>query len=365
MKSFRILIVSLLLCLSQAPAQSAVLIGLHLNAWDDEKGMYPPSYRTFLITFRDGKPQLSADIPDLIVPRKDGFWRVGSLHKGPPRDGGYQEFIYATPARSVPHAVGEFHPENPDSNCSETKSATIEFVNPDIASVSYEEEPPCSFESESHHATYKLDELGKALDITSLLGPAAWAAQKRAEAKSKLDHELKDCPGVSHPDSTNWGIESPNRLPSSRASSWILVSDFYAPHVCNGGDTYEIKFPVPALIAGTSYHADALASIAASKTAKDLGISSDARLTPDGDSLVAFGNFGYDVPLRVYRIKQQIVDATPVLSVSTDTNLGWGFNVVMIQWAMGSHVAAWESELKALAGTSLPEPIVAVGDRQQ
>jgi hypothetical protein len=66
----------ILFWIPHAPAQSAVLIGLHLNAWDDNKGTHPPSYRTFLITFRDGKAQLAADVPELIVPRKDSFWRV-------------------------------------------------------------------------------------------------------------------------------------------------------------------------------------------------------------------------------------------------------------------------------------------------
>src|SRR5207253_9014516 len=65
------------------PAQTAVLIGLHLNSRTDEKGTsHPPSYRSLLITFRNGRAQLAADIPDLVVPRKAGFWRVGSLHTG-------------------------------------------------------------------------------------------------------------------------------------------------------------------------------------------------------------------------------------------------------------------------------------------
>ena len=84
MRSILCTLVILSLWIPQAPAQSAVLIGLHVNTRDDGNGKQPSSYRTFLITFRDGKAQLAADLPDLIVPRKDGFWRVGTLHKGPP-----------------------------------------------------------------------------------------------------------------------------------------------------------------------------------------------------------------------------------------------------------------------------------------
>lgn len=59
----------------QAPAQSAVLIGVRFH----ESDSHPSIYRTYLITLRGGKVRLAADLPDLIVPRKEGFWRVGTL----------------------------------------------------------------------------------------------------------------------------------------------------------------------------------------------------------------------------------------------------------------------------------------------
>ncbi len=245
-----------------------MLIGLHVNTRDDGDGKQPPSYRTFLITFREGKAQLVADLPDLIVPRKDGFWRVGSVHKGPPGKDQGQEFIYAVPARSVPHAVGEYHPENPDWNCSETDQATVEFVNPDLLSVSYFTEPACSLEVQYQHGTYKLDDLGKELDITAVLGVAAWNAEKKADASAKADDDISpDCVGVSKPDATNWGIERSSRLPGSVVKAWILVSDFNTPHVCRDGDTYEIKFPIPESLTGPTYHADTLSSLLQSKVA--------------------------------------------------------------------------------------------------
>jgi hypothetical protein len=99
-------VAALMFCAGRASAQSAILIGVHINAWDDANGAaHDPSYRTFLVTFRDGKAQFAADIPDLIIPRGDGFWRVGNVHKGAPRDGGYQEFVYAAPVQAVPHAI--------------------------------------------------------------------------------------------------------------------------------------------------------------------------------------------------------------------------------------------------------------------
>jgi hypothetical protein len=353
------MLVVLLLWIPQAPAQSAVLVGLRVNTGDDGNGVHQLSYRTLLITFRDGKAQLAADLPDLIVPRKDGFWRVGTLHKGPPGEYGSQEFIYAVPARNVPRAVGEYHPENPDWNCSETDQATIEFLNPDLLSVSYFTEPACSLEEEHQHGTYKLDEFGKELDITAVLGAAAWGAQKKADAAAKAHNDISaDCIGVSKPDATNWGIVGFNRFPKRVDKAWVLVSDFNTPHVCLGGDTYEIKFPIPESLTGPTYHSDTLLSLLQSKAAKDSFIlPNEALLTPAGDFLVAFG---YGDSVRIFAIKQQGIEPEPVLSAPTNLES----NVVMMQWALGKHVREWESELQSLQQSHLPEPIVAIGSRQ-
>ncbi|MGA3172686.1 MAG: hypothetical protein ABSE62_16920, partial [Chthoniobacteraceae bacterium] len=316
------------------------------------------SYRTLLITFREGKAQIAADLPDLIVPRKDGSWRVGTLHKGPAEQWGYQEFVYAAPAGSVPHAVGEYHPENPDWNCSETDQATIEFVNPDLVSVSYFTEPACSLQVELRHGTYKLDELEKELDIAGVLGAAAWNAEKKSDAAAKANDVSSDCLGVSKPDATNWGIERAGRLPGSLAKSWVLASDFNTPHVCRGGDTYEIKFPIPESLTGSTYHADTLSLILQSKVAKENYIlSGEALLNPAGDFLVSFG---YGDPVRVFAIRPQGVEPKPALSVPTNL----AANVVMVQWALGRHVGEWESELQLLQKTRLPEPTVATGKPQ-
>ena len=358
MRTILCTLVILSLWIRNAPAQSAVLIGLHVDTGDDGNGEQQPSYRTLLITFRDGKAQLAADLPDLIVPRKDGFWRVGGLHKGPPGKYGAQEFIYAVPARSVPHAVGEYHPDNPDwGTCAETDQATIEFVNPDLLSVSYFTQPACSLEEEHHHGTYKLDELEKELDITAVLGAAAWDAEKKSDASAKADKDISpDCVGVSKPDPTNWGIERYNRAPGNLAKVWVLVGDFDAPHVCLGGDTYEMKFPVPESLTGPTYHADTLTSLLQSKVAKDNNlVPNETLLAPAGDFLV---DLSYGA--RVFAIKQQGIEPKPVLPPSTNLES----NVVMVQWALRKHVREWESELQSLQKTHLPEATLAIGSRQ-
>jgi hypothetical protein len=371
MRSTLCTLVILTLWISQAPAQSAVLIGLHRNAWDDNQGMHPSSYRTFLVTFHNGKAQLAADIPDLIVPRKDAFWRVGALHKGPPRDGGYQEFIYASAVRSVPHAVGKYNPEpvpeNPDSNCSPTNEATIEFVNPDLLSASYLTEPGCSLEVQFQHATYKPDELEKEPDIAAILGPAAWDAEKKAGALAKVKA-----------DKSPTASESQNRTPQIAASSALAGCLEARPkHGVSSAPSIHRTFVVTAIRMRSSSPFQNLSpdppttrvlclSLLKSKVAKDNYIlPGEAVLTPAGDFLMASGHeFSYGEAVRVYALKQQAIEPGPALSVLTSTSLGSGFNVAMVQWALGKHVPEWESELQSLRATHLPEPVVATGDPQ-
>ena len=358
MRSILLAFIALSLWMPRANAQAAVLIGLHVNDSDGE-GEHPPSYRTLLITFRDGKAQLAADLPDLIIPRRDGFWRAGTLHIGPPGKHRIQEFVYAVPVRSVPHAIGEYHPKNPDWDCVETDQATIEFANPDLLSVSYFDEPACSLEVEFQHGTYKLDDLEHELEITAVLGATAWDAEKKADAFSKADQQISpDCIGVSKPDPWNWGIERSSRLGRSGAEPWILVSDFNTPHVCRDGQTYEFDFPIPESLTGPIYRADTLSSLLKSKVAKDNHIlSGEALVTPAGDFLLAFG---YGPPVKIFSVKPQGIQPEPALFAFTNMES----NVVMVQWAKGKRVGEWETELQSLQKTHLPEPIVATGDPQ-
>lgn len=344
-------VVAVTISLPQAAAQSALLVGLHLDDSGDA-----PSYRTFLITFDDGKAQLAADIPDLIVPRKNGFWRVGTLDKD------VQKFVYAAPARAVPHALGEYHPPNPEYNCSNGDESTIEFVNSDLISVSYLHEPACSLEVELKHETYKLDDLGRPLDIADALGPAAWEAEKKADSAAKSEErKAQRCPLLSKPDPRNWAVESTKRSPHRSAKTWTLVGNYNAGHVCNGGADYEIKFPVPQSIAGVQYHADALRSLLKSNVAEKNRIRiDDSLLTPDGNFLITFNG-----DIQIFQVENHTIQGAPTVSVPNDKNPIGNFNVVMIQWALGKHVAEWEAELKAIAASKLPEPVVDVGEMQK
>jgi hypothetical protein len=359
---------------SSASAQTAALIGLRVESYDDDHSRHhPPSYRTLLIAFRDGKAHLVADIPDLIVPRKDGFWRVGILHKKEDLTESYQEFVYAAPVLSIPHAVGEYDLAGvPGQTCSWTDDASITFVSPTLMSVLYSHGPDCrGLFSSTQHATHKLDDSGGAhLDIQDVLGPAAWVALKKAAPHKRAcvegDEDFDPIfAGVGpedrkegKPSSIDWGI-------ARAAGGWRVFSDVWDTS-CRGDDTFEIKYQLASSVTGGDYHGSTLSSLSRTKSpGRYSADGEDAVLTPAGDFLVTLGDgaaphaegfvtaYG---PIEVFPVNGESLGAASVLSVALTSD----FSVVMLQWSVGKYVAHWESDLKAIAAKGLPKPTVVI-----
>ncbi|MGA1984083.1 MAG: hypothetical protein ABSG84_16660 [Acidobacteriaceae bacterium] len=97
-------------CGTTAKAQSGLLLGLHRES--DENGREIP-HRTLWIAPQAGTLKIM-ELPDLIVPRKTGFWRVGTRfycdpdelkeapHKAPSPDGAF----FAAPVNQRPTVYG-------------------------------------------------------------------------------------------------------------------------------------------------------------------------------------------------------------------------------------------------------------------
>lgn len=311
-----------------AAGQAALLVGF---------GHGPGEYRTLLITFRDGKAQLAADIPALIVPRKDGFWRVGVLHNGDDRF--YTETLYAIPATSKPPSVQPNSPsrnktEDSPEDCSTNSGETIHFVNPELVSVEEGSYSDCNLpvSGSTGFATYKINDLDKRLDISSVLGPAGWAALKRTAA-SKFDDDCQP----SQAGTTDWSIER-------ESGEWTVVSSPSCPQMYQ---PYDVDFTLPVSVAGPTYRAAERDSMF--ETIKRVATRKyDSVLTPAGDFLIMF-----DLPIRVYGVNRNALAAAPSLSIP---NNGGDGVPVMIQWAMGRFVAQWESSLREIAVSLAKEP---------
>jgi hypothetical protein len=316
---------------SMALGQTAALIGLQQEPYYEHEKWIPTSYRTLLVTFRDGKARLAADVPALIVPRKDGFWRLGVLQKG-----NDDESIYAIPALSkppVPSPAASRDRGDLDSDCELSSAETIEFVNPEIVSVEDQEESSCGMHP-SHtllYGTYRIDDLKTALEITTVLGAAAGVAQTRSAPEPDPGD---DCGVLDPPDSRNWGIKwSPGK--------WSVLSVYSTSQACGGDHSYEVKFTPPAPVVGS---VSTLAPRTGAAMAKKLSsLQRGSVLTPSGDFLITFGN-----PIEIFRVDAQPLSAAPVRSIASAENSAFP---VMVQWALGKHVIQWEAALNQIGAT--------------
>jgi hypothetical protein len=339
-------IVALLLLTLPVPmtaAQTAVLIGLRHDSYSSDDGKWnPASYSTLLLTLRDGEAQVAANVPALIVPRKDGFWRLGVLHSG--TDSDFEEKEYAIPAGSpVPAPTGSAstgsQPGDSGTTCSTSSESTIEFASSEIISVKHEDNSDCGVHPAGSiaYATYKIDDLSKPLEIAAVLGRAASGAQIKSVPAPYSD----ECEILGRPDAKGWGIQwSPGQ--------WVVMSTYSMSHACGGDQAYELNLAAPASLVGSGFGRKALSPPSGSATAKKLVSEQyDLVLAPGRDFLIFFGN-----PITVFGVNGQELSAAPVLSAASEVR---NSTPVMVQWALGKHVTEWESALREIAAKAARE----------
>lgn len=131
-------------------------------------------YRTFWITRVAGKVQID-QAPNLLLPRLEGFWQVGSDIES--REGKKQEFIWMAPLeQDVPaHALTEIEDED-------VIGYPIQFISPDYVGIGRGE-----FEKFDSLYTFKLDDpdFPNPLDISAVFGPAGTKAQIESDWESQ------------------------------------------------------------------------------------------------------------------------------------------------------------------------------------
>jgi hypothetical protein len=135
-----------------ANAQSGLLLGL--NGACDDKSCDPPN-RTLWIAPQNGKLQI-LELPDLIVPRRTGFWRAGTrfycdpdeLKSDPHREPSPQGALFATPVNQRPTVYGvarcptHVHYQNTEGACGDdvpygAMGVNITFVSGEYISLDY------------------------------------------------------------------------------------------------------------------------------------------------------------------------------------------------------------------------------------
>jgi len=366
MKAWLLLFLALQFIGTTSAQSSGVLLGVADSIttqrdYDDFGRISPPAYRTLWIA-RDVNGELTvlATLPELVVPRKDGFWRVGVSQncifddsvKDFPNESLLQE-VWAAPIgktatmeQSQPCALHK--PEDyapPYGRSEEDKGkisqcgfalASIHYLSPEMIGISVEEGSSEACEAgRGGRVTEKYSVRNfdyRALGFGQLLGPAARDAYFDALPKHGTNSFGTECGDPSKDDDTGWRVEH-------KLGSWHpYLNQSLGYFECTADRP--IHFQLPAPVTGdlsTPLDWKLLRS-------RIIGIS-DAYASPNGDMLIAITKS----EIRVFEARRRIPGKL-LLKLSAG-------EIVMAQWATGAHVPDWTTELSNLAKQRLPESI--------
>jgi hypothetical protein len=351
--------------------QSGVLIGVQEAPAQSQDAqtfdeLSPPKYKTIWVA-PDASGQLAvlATIPDLIVPRKDGFWHVGVGQACGyfPDPGGADEgnesmvqAVWRAPVAQAgivpvshlcaPRPAGDYAPsvqvnaQNKITQCG-FQLTEIWYLSPAVISVkrysgqSEDCEPRGGhYSDDSFVVEYNSDEN---LSVGEFLGPDAEAAYRKALPASGKSEDGDDCDFPSNIDS-GWLIQR-------RLGRWsIAVHQDLGPFGC--AIDAPVRFRLPLSVTSDNSPVPDWKTLQAS--VKDL---QDAYVSPAGNRIVImtstelqFCEFADGKPGKV------------LLHIPVQP-------IVMLQWSTGTHVQDWTNQLTELAKHPLPPPKVQVEPR--
>jgi hypothetical protein len=353
-----------LLAMGARGQQSGVLIGVvaaRAAEAQEFESITGPKYQTLWVA-RDmnGKLSVMATIPELIVPRRDGFWHVGVKQVcefDDTEDGGNESLAQKTWAAPVgkagevelqqlctSHKPEDYAPpygrvagEKKISQCGFTLT-DIEFVSPQL--ISAREYEGQSEDCEARGGRYSVYHHVRRYDSTEpvsfgqLLGPQAGAAYLKAlpeKAKDDNDEECGEPFGGRKDD--EWRV-------GRNAGRW---GAFLTQNVGNFGCSVDepIHFRIPSALTGETF---ALSDWTAFyKMEKDL---QDGFISPAGDLAVIVTK----TEMKFYEVREK-VPGKLLLTLP-------GSAIVMVQWATGAHVEDWTGQLGKIANGKLPGVVV-------
>ncbi len=343
--------------------RSGVLLGVtdaitdQSGDYDDFSTIHPPSYRTLWIA-RDanGELKILATLPELIVPRRDGFWHVGisqrcaidDSNKDFPIESLTQDVWAAPVGKTSP--IGESGPcplHKPEDyaplygRSEEDKGklaqcgfalASIHYLSPEIMGMSMEEGGSEACEAgrggritkkySVRHFDYQAIGFGQ-------LGPAARDAYFKALPKQGTNSFGTACGDTSNDEDMGWRVEhkSGSWRPYAHQSLGFFECAADAP----------IHFQLPAAVTG-----DVMTPLDWKVIRSRIGDISDAFASPDGDMLIA-----------ITKSEMRFFEARKGVPGKLLLTLPAG-EMVMVQWATGTHVQDWTTELGKLPKQPLP-----------
>jgi hypothetical protein len=401
---------------SAALGQSGLLLGM---ADGCENADQPCAVRNHTLWIRPHDGRIEAmKIPDLIVPRQDGFWRVGvrmyCRKEGFDGEGGsqqaqdtadrseygFQDTWFAGPASEPPALEGLAKGEERDlldcpkqvtvdHSCGADHFAVV-FVNGEYISIDEQADSECGAHPDGEEAGFvgRLDGgIGAKIAYSDMEGAGASDTMEEAAAHVQVENE------VGYPQEENTLEEMREKYPKwpsmtdrervaalqdtesdfcpgeSSGEDWYFERDggkwiahgvVDRPHVCGGYLTYDLPFEAP--FAGP--FAGPISMEAIRKQAPD---AYDAIWSPNKEMVVVLvGELKRDkvtgerIPTKTslevfFPHGEQL--GKPAATLPTEESTG----PVMAEWATGSNVARWTAELTKIRASrwvkpALPEP---------
>jgi hypothetical protein len=321
--------------------QNATQQTLAPDLFSDPQG----TYLTFWIARIHGELKVHI-VAGLLVPRSDGFWRVGSyiVKSRDAEDADVDEQFWATPA-------GEKQPDLPrfDSDVNGNGARIITYAGPEYISHSLHWQGGAGMWDYVQTYVESLDNLKKDLTIEQVLGPKASAEYKRlAKSLDHMDYQPK--PGEER-DACNccagreeeWGIVH-------IGDSWRSFARFHSgtSSACaqDSNDQF-LKTPLPQSLWSGGRPDQPWETLRKQIEAiPGSGSVQHLFLSPKHDFAVAIGTTGLTI-LDIKNARSSLIHhqafAAACLPVSE-------------QWSTGRFVGPWDAELGKQPSAAIPEP---------
>jgi len=362
-----------------------VLVGFSSDAGlsRGKDGATVSRYETWWIVRDDSGARVTSKLPDIVLPRKDGFWRLGiqatcqfrARDKGDADDHGEivtEDIEYAVPIGQTPKILMEYpacdaataarvlsptydpysatSSANPAAEC-RWKTKSFMSVLPDVASTYASEGvrescDPHQHEEYSAHAQNP-DDLRSDIPFGKMFGDKGNAEWSRAIG-AELAKDRSNCSDAPPPETGGWYLAHGE----GRWRAVALVQ--WGPYTADCVFSANAKVSVPRALT----HAAPL-SIPWVELEKELPGVSDAYVSPDGSLLVAIqstenaANHQWRVSsVGVFEFSGNKVGAKLLDLPRAD--------IVMVEWAGGPYVDKWTDELSGFEKRGLPRPSVTV-----
>lgn len=347
------------LCAPSALAQSGVLIGVST----------PTGYETLWVV-RDASPPLRATIPELLVPRPDGWWRLGTTpicSTGGP-EGQWMEVLWRARADSTP-VISEICHELPrgelplpiyaedsaaaDSarkelvRCSWSK-IQINFVSPEYLAVGEQsgQTEECEPRGGRWYQSYYVSRFNgdSSLALAELSSPRVDSVGRVAlstAAKELAKDEV--CASIVE------GFDVAELLEIGAAWYPSRFGGRWMPVLVEQLGTGECQLhPIVDIALDTELTGHDVLRPSWTALSKHIKGLTDAFGSPGGDMVIVRAMDSLFVHLGGREKLGRRVGAVPFS----------GRQIVMLQWATGRNVARWDREIEAMVKRGLPSPKV-------